>query len=361
MSHDDNPRNPKRRDVIRLAVAAAGGIAMPAIWTQSKAATTRLVLRDSGGIYNTVYSEVFYKPFQQATGIEVVGVTSNAEPTAQIRTIVETNAHTWDMAEISQPAVFFLTNGTPYLEPHGLGANPVIASIPAQYSSPYCVGQSVYSTVLAYRTDAFKGRAAPASWQDFWDTAKFPGRRALRRFPFDTIEESLMADGVPTSGVYPCNLDRAFASLSKVKPNVNVWWTGGAQSETLLKTGEVAMASVWLTRAQAAIDAGAPIAISWNQHVWGVQGFGILKGTENLDACRKFITFCADPKRQAEMSSRIAIGATQPAAYQYIDAKRASLLPTQADNIKRGVRIDPSYWPKNQDAAIERFNDWILT
>lgn len=361
MNHDDYPRNPTRRDVIRLAVAAAGGIAMPAIWTQAKAASKRLVLRDSGGIYNTVYTDVFYKPFQQATGIEVVGVTSNAEPTAQIKTIVDTSAHTWDMAEISQPAVYFLTTGKKYLEPHGLGSNPVVAAIPAQYSSEYCVGQSVYSTVLAYRTDAFKGRATPGSWKDFWDAEKFPGRRALRRFPFDTIEEALMADGVPVGSVYPCDMNRAFSSLTKVKPHVDVWWNGGAQSETLLKTGEVAMASVWLTRAQSAIDAGAPVAISWNQHVWGVQGFGILKGTENLDACRQFIAFCADPKRQAEMSSRIAIGATQPEAYKYIDPKRAALLPTQADNIKLGSRIDPSYWPKNQDAAIERFNDWILT
>ena len=30
-------------------------------------------------------------------------------------------------------------------------------------------GTNVYSTVLAYREEAFKGRAAPKSWADFWN------------------------------------------------------------------------------------------------------------------------------------------------------------------------------------------------
>jgi spermidine/putrescine-binding protein len=67
--------------------------------------------------------------------------------------------------------------------------------------------------VLAYRTDAFKGRPVPETWQDFWDTEKFPGSRGLRKIPFDTIEEALLADGAQLNTVYPCDLNRAFRSL----------------------------------------------------------------------------------------------------------------------------------------------------
>jgi putative spermidine/putrescine transport system substrate-binding protein len=28
--------------------------------------------------------------------------------------------------------------------------------------------------------------------------------------------------------------------------------------------------------------------------------------------------------------------------------------------LRRGVRIDPAYWPAHQDVAIERFNEWVL-
>ena len=48
---------------------------------------------------------MFYRPFTQATGIEVVGVQANAEPVAQIKSMVDTKAYTWDMAKISWPAI----------------------------------------------------------------------------------------------------------------------------------------------------------------------------------------------------------------------------------------------------------------
>jgi len=61
--------------------------------------------------------------------------------------------------------------------------------------------------------------------------------------PFDTIEEALLADGVAKDKLYPLDIDRAFRSLDKIKKDVAVWWTGGAQTSQMLKTGEVDMSS----------------------------------------------------------------------------------------------------------------------
>jgi putative spermidine/putrescine transport system substrate-binding protein len=194
--------------------------AFPFVWTPSRAAGKRIVVRDDGGIYTKAYGAVCYKPFFEKTGIEVVGVQANAEPTAQIKSMVDTGSYTWNMAKIIQPAILLLTSGgKEHLEKHHLESDPTIAKIPKQYMSPYGVGTNVYSTVLAYRTDAFKGRKAPSAWADLWNVKDFPGRRSMRKYPFDTIEEALMADGVPTSEVYPCNPERAFKSLDKVSKN----------------------------------------------------------------------------------------------------------------------------------------------
>jgi len=172
--------NASRRSALKTAAAGVAALAMPMIWTPSRAASKRIVVRDDGGIYSKAYGAVFYKPFTEATGIQVVGVQANAEPTAQIRSMVDTGNYTWDMAKISQPAILMLTEGGKvYLEKHGLESDPVVATIPKQYMSPYGVGNNVYTTVLAYRTDAFKGRRAPASWADFWDVKNIPGRRDL--------------------------------------------------------------------------------------------------------------------------------------------------------------------------------------
>jgi len=227
--------------------------------------------------------------------------------------------------------------------------------------SPYGVGTNVYTTVLAYRTDAFKGRKAPTSWADMWNVKDFPGRRGLRKYPFDTFEEALMADGTPLSQVYPCNLDKGIASLDKISKHVDVWWTTGAQVEQMLGSGEVDMISTWVSRAQSAMANGAPVAIVWNQNIWGCDNWSILKGTPNADICREFIKFASDPKRQAALVEFFPGGLTQPSAFDLIKPEIAKNCPTYPDNIKNGLHIDAKYWQENQSVALERFNRWILT
>jgi putative spermidine/putrescine transport system substrate-binding protein len=349
-----------RRSILKASVGAAA-LTLPALWSPTRAQNKRIVVRDDGGIYAKAYGAVFYRPFTQATGIEVVGVQANAEPVAQIKSMVDTKSYTWDMAKISWPAILLLTTGSkPYLEKHGLESEPVIKTIPEQYMSPYGVGTNVYTTVLAYRSDAFKGRQAPASWADFWNVKGFAGRRGIRKHPFDTIEQALMADGVPTGQVYPCNVDRAFATLERIKPEVAVWWTSGAQVEQLLGSGEVDMIPTWISRAQAAQANGAPVEIVWDQGIWGGDNWSILAGTPNADACREFIKFSSDPKRQAALTEYFPAGLTQPAAFDLIKPEIARNCPTYPDNIKKGLKIDAKFWFDNQASVIERFNGWVL-
>ena len=353
--------NPSRRNALRVATVGLAAIGAPAVLSFARAQSKRIVVRDDGGVYTTAYGACFYRPFTEKTGIEVIGVQANAEPIAQIRSMVETKNYTWDMAKISQPAILLLTQGDKiYLEKHGLENDPNVMSIPAAFMSPYGVATNVYSTVLAYRTDAFKGRKAPASWADFWNVKDFPGRRSLRKHPFDTIEESLMASGVPTSSLYPLNVDQAFANLDKISPNIDVWWNSGAQVTQMLTSGEVDMIATWVSRPQNAMIDGAPVAISWNQNLWGVDNWSILAGTPNADACREFIKFASDPKRMAQQTEYYPAGVTQPEAFKYIKPEIAKNCPTYPDNIKNGVQINAKYWLENQAAVTERFNSWIL-
>ena len=353
--------NPSRRNALRVATVGLAAIGAPAVLSFARAQSKRIVVRDDGGVYTTAYGACFYRPFTEKTGIEVIGVQANAEPIAQIRSMVETKTYTWDMAKISQPAILLLTQGDKiFLEKHGLENDPNVMSIPAAFMSPYGVATNVYSTVLAYRTDAFKGRKAPASWADFWNVKDFPGRRSLRKHPFDTIEESLMASGVPTSSLYPLNVDQAFANLDKISPSIDVWWNSGAQVTQMLTSGEVDMIATWVSRPQNAMIDGAPVAISWNQNLWGVDNWSILAGTPNADACREFIKFASDPKRMAQQTEYYPAGVTQPEAFKYIKPEVAKNCPTYPDNIKNGVQINAKYWLQNQAAVTERFNSWIL-
>ena len=347
-----------RRKALVLGGAA---VSSPWIWSKAEAQARRLVVRDSGGPFTKAYEEAFYRPFREATGIEVVGVASTHEPTAQIKSMVDSKTYTWNIASITIAAIEQLVGEGEYLERHELEKDPVVAQIPPEYLSPHGVGCDVYSTVIGYRKDKFKDGKGPDSWADFWNTSAFPGRRALRKHPFDTIEGALFADGVPSDKVYPADFDRAFKSLDRIKPAISAWWTGGAQATQMLVSGEVDMVPVWVTRVQAAADAGAPVGIGWNQNLWGCDSWAILKGTPHLEACRDFIKFCSDPKRLAVITNYAAVGPVTPKSYEFIDPKKAPNLPTFPENRARGVKIDNSFWAQNKDKAIERFNTWTLT
>ncbi|BBO59285.1 ABC transporter substrate-binding protein [Mycoavidus sp. B2-EB] len=337
MSDLSQLQNAGRRTVIKVVTAGAAALVSAFVSTPSRASSRqKIIIRDPGGVISQIYENVLYKPFTKATGIEVIGVAAGPEPIAQIQTMVKSKTYQWDMALLSQAAILLLSIDDMYLEKHGLEHDPVISEISPQFRSPYGVGTNVCSTVLAYRTDVFKGRQAPQTWRDIWDVNNFPGRRSLRKHPFDTIEIALIADDVSLNNVYPCDFNRAFDKLNKIKPHVGAWWTNGAQSEHLLKTGEIDMIPVWIPRVQSAIDAGMPVAFSWHQHIYVCDSWAILKGTPNADACRQFIQFASD-------------------------SKLAKRLPSHPDNIKKGLYSDPLYWSKTQSTAIEHFNQWMLS
>ncbi len=349
-----------RRSAIKTIAAGAAIMGVPLAWLLSRTTTKqKIIVRDAGGIFSEAYAEILYKPFTRLKGIEVIGISEHASHVAQFRAMFETKKYPWNMAEIGGMALETLTTGQVYLERHELESDPIISKIPSQFMSPYGVGTNMYSMVLAYRTDAFKGRLAPQSWKDFWDVDKFPGRRGLYKSPFYSIEQALLATGVPPNCVYPCDLDQAFRSLDKIKPHISVWYTSGPQSEQLLKSGEVDLMPVWTARAQTAINAGAPIAISWEQNLMQVDSWAIAKGAPNVQICREFIKFASEPKQQA-LLAQYGISPTHPDAFEHIDATLAEFLPSHLPNLKKSVLIDTSYWVNAQHEAIERFNAWLL-
>ena len=235
-----------------------------------------------------------------------------------------------------------------------------MGQIMASARKPGWMGQDTYATVISYRTDKYK-QDGPKNWADFWNVQKFPGRRAMHKHPIDTLEEALLADGVPMDKVYPIDMDRAFKKLDEIKPHVDVWWTGGAQTTQMLQSGEVDILPTWNARAQVVIEAGGPVAMSWDQGLYALEGWVVPRGGPKIELAKKFIKFCANAKRQAEFVSKLAYGPTNPKAYDYISKERAKFLPTAPDNLKLMMQSSTEWWGANKEKALERFNAWLLT
>ncbi|NVK61378.1 MAG: ABC transporter substrate-binding protein [Rhodobacteraceae bacterium] len=342
-----------RRSMLAIGTAA---LATPMLGRRANAQTTSLTVADPGGPFNAGFSKAFYEPFTAETGIEIVPVARDAEPTAQFKSIVETGSYIWDVCTLTLSARLILEKedllDDIQLDP-ALAENMMPGSVHSNF-----LGTDVYATISAFNTQNMEN--GPSSWADFWDTDAFPGRRALRRNPIDTLEQALMADGVAPEDLYPLDVDRAFAKLDEIKDHIDVWWTGGAQSTQLLQSGEVDMLAGWNARLQSAIDTGTPAELVWNQGLYSIEGWGLPKGGPNVDAARQFLAFCARPEQQALFTDDLSYGPTNLSAYAHISEERAKVLTTAPANLEGMVLADESWWEANRAEMTERFNLWLL-
>jgi putative spermidine/putrescine transport system substrate-binding protein len=346
-----------RRGLLR---GAALGLAAPWLFTGSRAfAAEQITAADVGGAPGAAIRAAFYDPFEKETGIRVVGVAHDPDPTVQFKLLVDTRSYIWDLCMVTPAHVVSLTKPKDYLEPLNLPAAEGGQLLPGMLT-PNWMGFSVFGTILAYRTDKF-GENGPQNWADYWDVKKFPGRRALYRGINGAIEAALMADGVAAKDLFPLDVDRAFRKLDQIKPHVNVWWTSGAQNTQLLQSGEIDMTDTWGGRAYAAIESGAPVRMMWQQGQYSTDGWSIPKGTPRADLARKFVAFCVKPDRQAQYSSTVANGPSNQHAFDLIKPERARVLPTSPHNFAGLGATDAEWWGTNKAKVQERFQDWLLS
>lgn len=310
-----------------------------------------------GGAYQEAQSKAILEPAAKKLGLTLK---QDSSPKAYpiIKTQVESGKVTWDVVDLptgdcvrgQQEGLFEKLD--PALVPNA-------AQIPAALKDDYSVGYISYSTVLAYRTDAFKGDKAPKTWADFWDTKKFPGQRSLRNLPRPTLEIALLADGVPADKLYPLDVDRAFKKLEQIKPNIATWWTSGGQSAQLISDGEVDMIQAWNGRITAVQAAGAPVAFDYNQGVLETNSLCVLKGTPHKAAAMKFVNEAIDARLQAALPMIIDYGPLNPEAFKTgtIPADRAAKLPSSPENISRQALLSAQWWAS--DAGVKAEERWL--
>jgi putative spermidine/putrescine transport system substrate-binding protein len=310
-----------------------------------------------GGAYQEAQSKAILEPAAKKLGLTLK---QDSSPKAYpiIKTQVQSGKVSWDVVDL--PTGDCLRGEQEGLfEKLDLKLIPNAAQLPPELKDDYSVGYISYSTVLAYRTDAFKGKDVPKTWADFWDTDKFPGQRSLRNLPRPTLEIALMADGVAPDKLYPLDVDRAFKKLEQIKPDISTWWTSGGQSAQLISDGEVDMIQAWNGRITAVQAGGAPVAFDYNQGVLETNSLCVLKGTPHKDAAMKFVNEAIDAKLQAALPLIIDYGPLNPEAFKTgtIPAERAAKLPSSPQNISRQALLSSKWWAS--EAGVKAEERWL--
>lgn len=316
----------------------------------------RLTVASYGGAYQAAQREAMFEPFAEEHGVEVVDVTHGAD-LATIAAMVESGSVEWDLIDV-ESSLMLQAARAGLLEPLDLDRLP-LDQIEDESVLEHAVAVVHWSTVLAYGTDAFaEGRRTPASWTDFWDLGAFPGARALRDTPVTTLEIALLADGVPAAELYPLDVDRAFASLDRIAPQVTLWWNAGSQPPQALADGSVALASCYSGRIAAAQAAGKPVGFTWSgglvDHDWWV----IPRGAENRELAMELIAFASQAGPQAAITELIPYGPVNRGAFDLIPEERQAELPTYPPNFAEQRMLDAKWWLDHEEAVTARWERW---
>lgn len=221
------------------------------------------------------------------------------------------------------------------------------------------VGNIVWSVVFAVNTENGEG---PKTIEDFFDTEAFPGKRGLRKRPQVNMEWALLADGVAPEEVYEVlateeGQKRAFAKLDTIKDDIT-WYDSWSQAPVLLNDGGATMVQSANGRIFAAIkDDGAPFEIVWDSHIYDLDVWAIMKGTEKKEEAMEFIKFATGTVPLSGMQD-VAYGPTRASAQALLPEDVKQDLPTA--HLDEGVKADGIFWADYGETLGEKFNEWLL-
>lgn len=316
-----------------------------------------LVIVGPGGGYQDAARETLFQSFAKEKGISVTDDASDGQA-GKIYSMVETGDVTQDVVMVGEPE---LLRGCEdgIFEP--IDYSVVTKDKFIEGTALECgVGGAGWGAAIFY--DKAKHAQGPQSYADFWDVAKFPGKRSLRGTAQMTLEAALLADGVAKDQIYtvlatPEGQDRAFKKLDEIKSSV-VWWKSGAQPLQFVGSGEVDYALGFTGRILRAIsDDNKDYALDWSTLQYSVDYWAVVKGTPMAAEAMEMVEWITDA---GPLRAQAAIWPISPANKEInLDPElRKTNAGMVLNHVDEGLHIDTQFWLTHGEALEARFAAW---
>lgn len=309
-----------------------------------------------GGGFQDGQETAFVEPFKEATGAEVL----TDEPTdiAKVQTQVESENILWDVVDAG-PDDVAAKCGTLF-EP--IDYSIVDASkLPTLTPKHKCyVPTLAYAYGFFYDADTYK-QDPPDGWEDFFDTKKYPGTRAIDGRPVPTtgtMEAALLADGVAPEDLYPLDIDRALATYDKIADDA-IYWETGAQQTQMAEAGEADMVFAWSGRIYEANKNGANFRPVWNEALTLYDVLAVLKDSPNKNAAMAFINYSLGAEQQAKMAELTSYSPVNVDSEPKFDEMGKQFNATVPEHLEQQVALDVPYWAEHQEEIGAAWASWL--
>ncbi|MBI3706928.1 MAG: ABC transporter substrate-binding protein [Proteobacteria bacterium] len=302
---------------------------------------------------NTAWGE----PYTKDTGIKVV-IDGTGPSEGKMKAMVDAKKVTWDVAD-SGSGTCLSMGQVGYLDEFDytiVDKNKV----PKAFVYKWGIANYLFSYVIAYDSGKLKDKV-PKTWADYWNLKEFPGKRTMRKDVQSTMEAALLADGVPFDKIYPIDVKRAFAKIKEIKKDV-IFWSAGAESQQLLREGEVTIGNIWNTRANALVkDTDGRVKYHWNQGILCPGVWVVLKGNPAGKDVYKWIASTQIPERQVVLFKLFGNGPANPAAAPLVPAELRPQDPGSPENAKLQLPIYAEWYGEHQAKVNNDFLDMIAS
>ncbi|NHU45555.1 ABC transporter substrate-binding protein [Rhodococcus koreensis] len=335
------------------AAAFAGSVALLTACGASPGAENAMTFVSWGGDGQALQEQYWTDPFAEQNGITVV----QDSPTdyAKLQAMVQSGNVSWDVVQVATDVA--VAKCGELLEPIDRTVVDMSQIDPDLIFSDCGLPVLQQSFVMVYNEDLF-GNNPPTSIADFFDTAKYPGKRGMWDYAVPgQLELALMADGVAPENLYPLDYERAMAKLATLRNDVS-WYGTTAQSTEQLNSGGVAMALVYSGRAHTAAKDGAPYAPVWNTAMRATDQLTIPKGAPNKEAAQKFLSYIATPAPQEQLAEAVPYAPTVEGSSVELDELGRKFSATESGHLDDTHIVDMKWWSENNDRVDQAWLTW---
>lgn len=308
-----------------------------------------VIWADWGGPTHDAFSEVFFEPFMADTGLEVVSTTI-------------AGAVQYQMLEGGEGDYDTMMTGMAEVVLYGENLLELPADITRSDQLPddiaaYTIATPIIGYAQGYLDETFPD-GGPETWADFWDTERFPGKRAVPGEYNDFMfEAALLADGVAPDDLYPIDFERATAKLDELKPDM-VFYTEYPQVQQLLTGGGASIAFAPNGQYAALRNAGIDVTVSWTDAFVEANPFVVPSAAAHPDATFELARYLADPELQAEFSRRTQYGPSSSAAFEYLTDDEIAALPNAPEHTEI-VWSDAEARADAYEEMTNRYTAWL--
>jgi putative spermidine/putrescine transport system substrate-binding protein len=224
---------------------------------------------------------------------------------------------------------------------------------------PYVVGGFYIGVGQGWLTETFPD-GGPQDWVDFFDTEKFPGKRAWPGSPgfFDgSYELALLADGVSWDDMYPLDLPRAEAKLDSIRDDL-VFYQSYPEVQQLLSSGSAAIAVSVTGQFKALQNSGLDVTVQWNQAFQALNGFVIPEKSSNPDAVKALAEWINSAENQAVFTERTGYGPVNSEVFDVIPEEVAENVVNSPDH-EGLLQWDEQWRADNKELLLDSYTAWL--